>query len=366
VKPQRLVDFSSALYLGFQHGSRELRPWSQFTTGMPAALRNPVLAQQVARDMAGLQGCERATLATSTLHVFWDLCAALAGVRAAIYLDRGTYPVAWWGVERAAARGIPARVFGHHDVRALEQGLAAGIAGRRPVIVADGFCPSCGLSAPVAEYLALAREYGGYLVLDDTQALGIFGQPAGPAAPYGKGGGGMLRRANAGGPEVVLVSSMAKAFGVPIAVLSGPDEIVEQFESHSETRMHCSPPSIASLHAAELALAKNREAGDRIRFRLAQLVGLFRDRIRQAGHGVSDSLFPVQPVWFAPGVDVTDLYRKLLQRGIRGVLHRQGHGGRPGLSFVITARHTVEELTWTAEQLSQIARPVTQGSFISR
>jgi hypothetical protein len=30
-----MLDFTSALYLGFRHPNRSLRPWSQFTTGVP-------------------------------------------------------------------------------------------------------------------------------------------------------------------------------------------------------------------------------------------------------------------------------------------------------------------------------------------
>ena len=359
-----MVDFTSALYLGFQHGSRELRPWPQFTTGMPAALGSPEVARQVARDIAELQGCESATLSPSTLHVFWDLCTAIAGLQPAIFLDRGTYPVAWWGVERAAARGVPVHVFGHHDARSLQRKLAAGIADRRPVIVADGFCPSCGRCAPIAEYLALAREYGGYLVLDDTQALGICGHSPSPEAPYGKGGGGMLRRANAGGPEVVLVSSMAKGLGVPMAILSGSGEIVERFEAQSETRVHCSPPSIASLHAAEHALHRNHVEGDAVRSRLAHLVKCFRDRIRGAGLAVDGSLFPAQVLSAAPGLSAVDLHSKLLQSGVRGVLHRVRPGGKPGISFLITARHTFQELEWTVDTLFRIARPALRPSLV--
>lgn len=50
-----------------------------------------------------MQGCEMATLSSSTLHLFWDLFGALARGRVAIYMDAGTYPIARWGVERAAA-----------------------------------------------------------------------------------------------------------------------------------------------------------------------------------------------------------------------------------------------------------------------
>jgi 8-amino-7-oxononanoate synthase len=361
-----VVDFTSALYLGFRHANRELRPWTQFTTGMPAALESPEIAKQVAQGLAQLQGCESGTLAASTLHVFWDLFGTIGDSSSAIYIDRGTYPIASWGAERIAARGAPVHFFGHHDARALRRGLAAGASGRRPVILADGFCPNCGKCAPIEQYLDLAREYGGYLVLDDTQALGIFGRSPSSEAPYGKGGGGMLRRAQVRGPEVIVVSSLAKAFGVPVAILSGSSEVVERFESLGETRMHCSPPSIATLRAAENALRRNKVEGDSVRLRLAQLVYFFRNRIENIGLTAAENIFPVQTISPTPGLDIFAVHAQLTQQGIRCLLHRSRHDRTPALSFLITARHTFEELGRTVGTLYRILRPLLRPTFISR
>ncbi len=351
-----MLDFTSALYLGFLHDSRELRPWSQFTMGMPAALGSPGTTERIAQEIAQLQGCERATLAASTLHVFWDLFRVIADPPPAIFLDRGTYPIARWGIERAAARGAPVRIFQHHDALSLQRALVQESAGRRRVIVADGYCPSCGRCVPVAEYLELAREYDAYLVLDDTQAFGILGHSSGPEAPYGRGGGGMLRKAQVGGREVVMVCSMAKAFGVPMAILSGSGEVVQQFEEQSETRIHCSPPSIASLHAAENALRRNREEGDAVRKHLAQLVHFFHKRLSEIGFAGTPSLFPIQSLPPAPALSIVEVHRSLLQSGIRGVLHRLRHNDYPRLSFLITARHTFHQLNSALDAISRIVR----------
>jgi 8-amino-7-oxononanoate synthase len=144
------VDFTSALYLGLRHPSRSLRPWTQFTTGTPAALWEPDRARTVARQLGRLQGCEYATLGPSTLHLFWDFFGVLPKGRTVIYVDAGAYPVAKWGVDRAVARGVPVKGFAHHDPHALERLLRQDpLAGRRPVIVADGFCPACGQPAPI-------------------------------------------------------------------------------------------------------------------------------------------------------------------------------------------------------------------------
>src|SRR5258708_5808095 len=100
-----MLDFTSVLYPGFRHAHSTLRPWAQLTTGRPAALEPAPEALALEQDLAQLLGCERAVLAPSTLHLFWDLIDVLTRDHVAIYTDAGTYPTARWGVERAAAKG---------------------------------------------------------------------------------------------------------------------------------------------------------------------------------------------------------------------------------------------------------------------
>jgi 8-amino-7-oxononanoate synthase len=276
-----MLDFTSALYLGLHHPSISLRPWSQLTTGKPAALDAPANERRIAQSLAKLVGCERAVIGPSTLHLFWDLFGVLAKDNVSVYLDAGAYPIAKWGVERAAAHGVPVHTFAHHDAEALERRLKRDESQRlKPVVVADGFCPGCGHLAPIPGYLDLIRKRGGYLILDDTQALGILGRSPGVGAPYGKDGGGSLRWSQTSSSQIIMVSSLAKGFGVPVAVLSGSRVWIERFESQSETRLHTSPPSTAVFHAAEHALAVNRARGDALRSRLAHLVRHFANTWR--------------------------------------------------------------------------------------
>src|SRR5439155_1761385 len=77
-----------------------------------------------------------------------------------------------------------------------------------------------GRVAPLDAYLALVRRRGGLLLVDDTQALGVLGARRG-THPYGTGGGGSPAWTGARGPGLVVVASLAKGFGVPVAVVSG-------------------------------------------------------------------------------------------------------------------------------------------------
>jgi 8-amino-7-oxononanoate synthase len=349
-----MLDFTSALYLGLQHPSWSLRPWAQLTTGAPAALRSTAAATAVAQRLATLQGCEAGTLGASTLHLFWDLFAILAKQRVAIYVDSGTYPIARWGMERAAVRGTAVRQFAHHDAQALwGQMQRDARSGTRPIVVTDGFCPNCGKAAPLRAYLGIARAFRGQLVVDDTQALGIFGHSPQPAAPYGVGGGGILASTQIGGPDVVVVSSLAKAFGVPVAILAGSRAMVRNYENNSETRVHCSPPSMAAIHAVERALDANSRFGDAIRRRLCSLVARFREKVSQAGLRLGRSLFPVQTVDALPEIEAISLHMQLVKQGIRTVLGRAHNGSGPRISFLITARHTLAEIDRAAEALAR-------------
>lgn len=319
-----VLDFTSALYLGFGHASGSLRPWAKLTTGAPAAFKAPPGATAVQRSLAMLIGCERASLAPSTLHLFWDLFPLLGAPEDAIYVDAEAYPIARWGVERVAARGLVARTFPHRDPAALRSLVRRG--GRRPIVVVDGLCPDCGLPAPLRAYLDVVRPHGGQVVVDDTQALGIVGSSPGPSAPYGRGGGGSLRLHGSSSRDLVVAASLAKAFGAPIAVLGGSTAVIDRYESRGDTRVHCSPPCIAALHAAERALALNELVGDRLRRRVARLVSRFRRGLTSLGLSAAGGRFPFQTI-------EADVHALLLERGVRTVPRRSA------VTFLFTAQH---------------------------
>ncbi len=320
-----MLDFTSALYLDMRHPHAELRPWTQLTSGRPAALKPPSGSEAVAHGLAHLLGCERAVLGSSTLHLFWDLFHILKAEGICIYLDEGTYPIVRWGVERVAAQGVPVVGFRKHDPLALQQLLVRNRHRRlRPVVVCDGICPAAGRPAPLDHYLNLVRAEGGYLVIDDTQALGIMGAQASREAPYGWGGSGTPAWHGIKGSELIVGSSLAKGFGVPVAVLAGSSTVLERFADQSSTSVHCSPPSAAVIAATEHALRLNSHRGDWLRKRLLQNVRRFRGHLLQAGVSVDGGFFPVQTPRF--GALSRRIHTQLQAEGIGTVLHRERDG----------------------------------------
>ncbi|MEQ1636574.1 MAG: aminotransferase class I/II-fold pyridoxal phosphate-dependent enzyme [Methylococcales bacterium] len=340
-----MLDFTSALYLGMRHPACSLPPWQSLTTGYPAALAEPPGATDVAKAFARLQGCEQGVLMSSTLHLYWDLFGMLSKQPVAIYLDEHAYTVSRWGAKHAAAYGVPVCQFRHHSAAALlAQIRGQADSKRRPVVVIDGYCPACVEFAPLADYLKIIRPHNGLLVIDDTQALGILGALPESNAPYGREGGGILPWSGQGGSDILVGSSLAKAFGVPIAVLAGSGAMIGHFIANSDTRVHCSPPSIAVINAAAQALAINQLQGNRLRQQLADRIRQFRNGLAGIGLSVTGGWFPVQSLRNVVGRSAVRLHHQLFKLGIQTVLTRTHNGSKPRLNFLITARHSPKDI----------------------
>ncbi len=349
-----MLDFTSALYLGWRHPSAALGHWEGLSQGRPAALREPPGATALAERLAQLQGCEAALLLPSTLHLFWDLLRLLADRSTVILVDAGSYAIARWGAQCAATRGARVESFAHHDVAAGAR-LARRARARheRPIILADGYCTQCGRAAPLAGYARVARDCGGYLVLDDTQALGILGARPTAASPYGSGGGGSLRWQGLAGPHIVVGASLAKAFAAPLAVLAGSRALIQRFIQRSETRLHCSPPSVAAIRAASRALALNRACGDARRSRLLALVRRLRRQLKPLGLQPACAMpFPVQSFVGAPGPPPAWLQQRLRDGGIDALLTGSGQHGTPRLTLLVSAGHRPRDIDRVAAVLT--------------
>lgn len=345
-----MVDCTSSLYLGLDHPAVILPPWPQLTLGKPAALEDPPGARQVEHDLAALTGCDATVLAPSTLHVFVDLIPMLAAPDTVIFVDRDAYRMAWWGVQQASAVDVKHVSFGPHDPEELRE-LLSEEGAVKPIVITDGISVASGQPAPISEYAREAARHGGVLVVDDTQALGISGVHPGRRAPYGLGGGGSLRHAGLNWPGAILVNSLAKGFGVPVAMLGGSVKLIAAFRRRSLTRTHCSPPSAAVIAAAARALAINRSRGDELRWRLGKRVARFETGLERIGLRSNRSLFPVRPLKLPKGIDARALHAELGRRGVRTVLEGRSKASAK-ITFVIRASHRLREIDAVIEALA--------------
>lgn len=336
------LDFTSALYLG----PRPLPPpppGLALATGRPGALAEPPAHRRVARTLAHRQGLAAGALAPSTLHLFRD-AVAMMPARAALLCANNLYPVGQWGSLWARARGLPVETFAPADLPALARRLhALAEQGRTPWVLAEGWHPGHG-PAPLAAYLRLLRPTPeAVLLLDDTQALGVLGHRPTPAQPLGRGGGGSLRRAGlaaAATAQVLTICSLAKGYGVPVAVLAGSAARLAQWRATAPTRMHTSPVSGWHGWAAAAALAHDARHGEAARQRLARALADFRAAAAGAGLRAHGGDFAVQMLRLGRPGPAVALHQHLARHGIGALLLAgPAPGAAPDVAFCLCAGH---------------------------
>ena len=339
------IDFTSSLYLDMYHGSHELKPWSQLTTGVPSALRESKAAQMVANKIAELQGFQKGIAVPSTLHAYWDMSGLLAQSNVSVFTDQYIYPVSGYGKERLLVNRTPSYRYRHHESSHLQRQLTDKIKpGTRPVILTDGWCPVCGKSAPIADYVDIARPLGGLVIIDDTQSFGILGSRQNGSI-YGEGGGGILNWLGIGGRQnIVTITSLAKGFGVPITIIAASPRFIEKYTDNSTTRSSSSPVSMAHVHATQHALSLNEKYGEQRRAKLLENIVYFKKAMKAAGTFVHPSIFPVQLVSFENARHTLGFYQKMRQANIQTVLVKRHADDQPVIAFILRSNHTLNDL----------------------
>ncbi len=332
-----MPDFTSALFLGHSPGPGQLQRWTHLTTGRPAALDEPQLAGTVAARVAAAQGAPAGVVHRSSLHALGDV-VELCGSRADLLLvDAGAYPVVKAAVGRALIGRRPRVAFFRHHDAAHAARVARGVSGRT-VILTDGWCAGCDRPAPLDQLEAVAAEGGGLLVVDDTQAAGVLGaRQEGQPYPFGEGGGGTFAWLGAQPTVSVLVTSLAKGYGAPLTVTSGPARLIARLGSFG-SRCHASPPTRVDLLAAQRATA-DILGNARRRRRLAGLVLALRRALRTLRLPVIGLPFPLVHTALPTSAATRALGDRLTAAGVHALLLAPTCLPTVTLSFAVTAEH---------------------------
>lgn len=355
-----VVDATSSLFLGFGHPSGALDPWDALTTGRPAALGEPPAGRALAAGVARWQGAQAGVLARSTLHALVDVLGLAVTPGTVLATDEFAYPITTWAAATVAQRdGVRLVRYPHHRVD-----LPNWAAGRRTVVVADGWCPGCNTPAPIKDLRETARRARGLLVLDDSQAFGVLGRrggQSGPGAMFGDGSG-TAAWTGAGHHGMVWTASLAKAFGAPLTVVTGDGELIGRLATRAGNRFHSSPPSAADVAAAVAALGTATptdwyaagQRAEQARTALARYVLRLRRVLAGSGPPPAGLPFPVITLTAARRQTAWRWHEELQRRGIRTLVTRPRCRGPAAVCLLLRADHSRADIDRMATALTRL------------
>lgn len=339
------TDFTSALFLGQHHPSAGFRPWTEFTTGVPAALRELPEAEALASAVARQQQAASGLVARSALHAMVDVLQALPRPGDLVLVDEGAYPVAQWACRAAETRDVRVATFPHFRPPAV-------VPQSRTWLVTDGWCQGCGQPAPLGAMQALVGRTGGRVIVDDSLAFGVLGRRSAEGS-FGDGTG-TARWTGLGHDGLLWLGSLAKAYGTPVTVITGDSPAIARVARHGGNRLHSSPPSAADLGAGLGAVHNIRIP--HLRARLYRLTQWLRQAFRDLGLAPMGLPFPI----VGTRVDSLVLARRwrngLAARGIQALV--QLPRCQPGalLSAVVRADHRQVDLDRLVRGLALVTR----------
>jgi 8-amino-7-oxononanoate synthase len=236
--------------------------------------------QALEEALAEFTGRPRALLFSTGYMANLGVISALSGRNDTVFEDRFNHASLLDGALLSRAR---LRRYPHADAQALQRLIDSDPA---RLIVTDGVFSMDGDLAPLPELVAIARDSGAWLMVDDAHGLGVLGHE----------GRGSLDHFGLGAEDVpILMGTLGKAFGTFGAFVAGSEELIETLIQSARSYIYttATPPALAEATLASLDITRRENWR---RERLAEWIERFRTGAARIGLNLMDSPTPIQPI----------------------------------------------------------------------
>jgi glycine C-acetyltransferase len=248
------------------------------------------------------------------------------------------------GIRLAKARKERYR---NRDVSDLRRALEATKEARNKLVMTDGVFSMEGSLAPLPEIVELTREYGAFLVVDESHGTGVLG----------KTGRGTPEELGVFGKIDAYTSTLGKALGGSHGgFTTGPKALVEYLRQKSRPYLFSNtlPPAVVMGSIAALDLVQNDTSYVE---RLHDNTRYFRSQLTARGVTVREGIHPIVPILIGDTAKAISMSQELLRRGV----YVSGFGfpvvpqGQARLRCQISAAHTREHLDRAISAIVDVA-----------
>jgi 8-amino-7-oxononanoate synthase len=294
-------------------------------------------------DIADWLGCEAAVVFGSGYHANIGVLAALAQEGDEILSDELNHASLIDGCRLARAA---VRVFPHRDTRALGRLLESSRA-RRRLIVTDSVFSMDGDTAPLGEIVELAERHGGWVMVDEAHATGVFGPS----------GAGLASELGLGARVTVRMGTLGKALGSYGAFVAGSRPLVELLVNRARAYVYSTalPPAVVAAARAAVAIACSDAAR---RDRLWRNARRLHAGLRAGGVAMGALESPILPLVVGAAEEALEVSRLALERGVFSPAVRPPTvpEGTARLRLTPIATHTDEQIDGAVEVLVATVR----------
>ncbi|HYK05486.1 MAG TPA: glycine C-acetyltransferase [Thermoanaerobaculia bacterium] len=303
--------------------------------------------RELEERIAAFLGTEDTILYGSAWNANEGLFATVTTDQDAIISDELNHASIIDGVRLAKARK---ERYKNRDMDDFRRALEATKDARNKIVMTDGVFSMEGSLAPLAEMVELSREYGAFLVVDDSHATGVLGKT-------GRGTGEEL---GVFGQIDAYTSTLGKALGGSHGgFTTGPKVLIEYLRQKSRPYLFSNtlPPAVVMGSLAALDLV---EKDTTLIERLHDNTRYFREQLTQRGVAVRPGTHPIVPIIIGDTAKAIAMSQELLRRGV----YVSGFGfpvvpqGQARLRCQVSAAHTREHLDRAIFAIADVAKTV--------
>jgi glycine C-acetyltransferase len=300
--------------------------------------------RQLEQKIAAFFGTEEAILYGSCWNANEGLFQTVTLEQDAIISDELNHASIIDGIRLSKARKERYR---NRDMNDLRRALQATSDARNKLVMTDGVFSMEGSLAPLPQMVSLAKEFGAFLVVDDSHGTGVLG-PTGRGTPEELGVFGKID---------AYTSTFGKALGGSHGgFTTGPGVLVDYLRQKSRPYLFSNtlPPAVVMGSIAALDLVQKAPGIVR---RLRENTTYFRQQLTSRGVSVREGIHPIVPILIGDTAKAMAMSAELLDRGV----YVSGFGfpvvpqGQARLRCQISAAHTREHLDRAIQAIADVA-----------
>jgi 7-keto-8-aminopelargonate synthetase-like enzyme len=239
------------------------------------------------------------------------------------------------------------RRFQHSDPESLRRNLEVSRDSGGILVIVDGVYSMDGDLAPLPEIIAVAKEYGARIMVDDAHGIGVLGET----------GRGALEHFGVSDDVDLVMGTFSKSLASLGGFVAGDERVISYIRHHSRALIFSAAMPPAAIAAVQAAIEVIDTEPD-IREHLWRNTRFLLEGFESAGFDTGHTETPIIPLMIGDDLRTLLFWKRLFEEGLftNCVLAPGVPQGTQRIRTTLMATHAMEDLEKVVEITTRVGK----------